>query len=278
GNAGEGRFVFGVLDRNGNSTQFTVILEYRLPAKTPADIRVWAKDWHALGTLAVGSAAYNTALQAITDRFTARGAEPLRFNGSASGQVRTNEIALASTWELREFKLGSVNGQTTLIPSPLALTPGPMPKSLPGVIGSFINENATAILAGTHTVPLAPVVKGVQLAFFQGGSALVDGTPWTGLDIQAPTSLLRHTFALNTCSGCHSFEETRTAFLHISPRSATQEAVLSGFLKGITNVRDPVDGVTLRNFNDLQRRQVDMNTTLLACPAPAGTTTTLTAA
>lgn len=282
GHAGEGRFVYGVLRPDGTPSSFTFILEYRLPAKTPADIRVWARDWHALGTMAIGSAAYNTALQAITDRFTSRGAAPTRFNGSAIGQVRTNEIALSGTWELRQFELGAgTAGISTLVPSPVAMTPGDVFKTtLQGFVAGFINDNATAILANNYTVPLAPTISGVKVSFFQGGSALVTNTPWDGPEIQAPTSQLRHTFALNTCNGCHSAAETGTGFLHIGTRSAGTASTLSRFLTGITNVRDPVDGVTLRSFNDLQRRQVDMNTALLVCPAPAtaSTTTTLSAA
>jgi hypothetical protein len=276
GDAGEGRFVYGVLNPDGTPSQFTIILEYRLPAKTAADTRIWARDWHALRTQTLGSAAYNTALQAITDRFTTRGAFPARANGSAIGQVRTNERAMSGVWELRQFELGLNGTASTLIPSPVAMTPAETFKNLEGIVGNFINENAAAIQAFTHTVPLAPKINGVQLSFFQGGSSLVGNTPWNGEDIQAPTSLLRHIFALNTCNGCHS-SETGTTFLHISPRAAGTESVLSGFLKSINNVRDPVDNVTLRSFNDLQRRQVDMNTRLLTCPAP-GALTPLTGA
>ena len=39
GSAGEGRFVFGVLDGNGNPLEFTLILEYRLPGTTDADVK-----------------------------------------------------------------------------------------------------------------------------------------------------------------------------------------------------------------------------------------------
>lgn len=285
GDAGEGRFIFGVLNKDGVATSFTVIMEYKLPAQTPADIRVWARDWHALGNLAVGTPAYNAALQSITDRFASRGAAPKRFNGSAISQVRTNEIALGSPWELRQFELNAnpTTGATNLIPSPIAMTPGNVFKSLTGFLTPFINEHAASILDGTYTIPLTTTINGnLQLAFFQGASALNDSTPWNAQDIVAPTSLLRHTLAVNTCNGCHSFNETGTGFLHVSTRSATTESRLSGFLKGITGVRDPVDGVTLRNFNDLARRQVDMNTVLLTCPAPvtaaAATTTTLSTA
>ena len=105
GNAGEGRFVFGVLDAAGNPMQFTVILEYKLPAANAAAVQTWANDWHALGALALGSAAYRTKLQQITHKFSKRGAFPGRPNDSAISQVRSNEIALAFPWELRELHL-----------------------------------------------------------------------------------------------------------------------------------------------------------------------------
>ena len=69
GNAGEGRFVFGVLDANGFPLQFTVILEYHLPATTQANVLDWASSWHALGSHPFPSEEYNVALQALTARF-----------------------------------------------------------------------------------------------------------------------------------------------------------------------------------------------------------------
>src|SRR5262249_22667447 len=70
GSAGEGRFVFGVLDpATQTPLQFTVILEYNLPATTVEDVVRWATDFHNLSNFPLGSAQYNAALQAITDRF-----------------------------------------------------------------------------------------------------------------------------------------------------------------------------------------------------------------
>ena len=121
---------------------------------TAADIRLWGRDWHALGTKTLPSEPYNAALQAITDRFTMRGAAPGRFNGNAINQVRTNEIALASPWQLRQFQLGAnpanlatpdnPAGATRLLPAPIALTPD-ISFNGTAVLTSYINANATAI-------------------------------------------------------------------------------------------------------------------------------------
>ena len=105
--AGEARFVFGVLNSFGNPTSFTTIFEYGLDVDDCADIQAWAQAAHALGSLSFGPD-YNAALQSITDQYTSIGASPNKLNGSAINQVRTNEIALASPWELREFRLKKI--------------------------------------------------------------------------------------------------------------------------------------------------------------------------
>jgi hypothetical protein len=94
--AGEGRFVFGVLGPTGSPLPFTVILEYELPAKTPAEVRAWAKAFHFLGTLALGSAQYNQTLAQITAHFAGKDACKDKPNGSCINQVRTNEVTLAA--------------------------------------------------------------------------------------------------------------------------------------------------------------------------------------
>ena len=106
--AGEARFVYNLLDGNGNTTQFNVIFEYGLDAADCAAVQSWADLWHGLGSHTFGPD-YNAALQAVTDRFATIGASPAKPNGSAINQVRTNEVQLvlpgSTLWELREFKL-----------------------------------------------------------------------------------------------------------------------------------------------------------------------------
>ena len=251
GNAGEGRFVFGVLDQFGNQQQFTMIFEFKLPATTAQDVLDWANRWHALDTLPFPSAAYNTALQAITDRFTGRNAMPSKTNGSALAQFRTNEIALSFEWQFREFHLSPTTGR--LVPAELALTPD-LGFNFTSVLADYINQNQTAILAETHVVP--ETFEGQP---FEVGSVVNNLNGWDapGVDPEA-----RHRFSRNTCNGCHSARETGVTFLQLNPRDPGQQSALSGFLTG-TTVFDFITG-EIRSFNDLHRRNVDLHA--LICP------------
>jgi hypothetical protein len=255
GHAGEGRFVFGVVDELGFQTQFTIILEYRLPAATEADVLAWANRWHALGSLPFPSEQYNAALQAITTGFAGRNAAPGRPNGSSLGQLRTNEIALDAPWELREFTLSATDG--LLHPATVKLTPDLSFDRTP-TLASFINQNEAEILVERHTVP--DTFAGVP---FLAGSSLNNLTAWTAPGIN--NNEARHKFSLNTCNGCHGTEETGTRFLHINPRDPGTVAQLSGFLTGIT-VPDPVTGVP-RTLNDLGRRNQDLKALVCATTA-----------
>ena len=254
GNAGEGRFVFGVLDANGFPLQFTVILEYHLPATTQANVLDWASSWHALGSHPFPSEEYNVALQALTARFAGRNAAPGLVNGSALSQLRTNEIAISSPWELREFTLSAATG--FLREDTIKLTPDLGFDGTPA-LANFINANESAIIAEQHTVPLT-----FQGAPFLGGAVFNNLTAWRAPGIN--NNEARHHFSLNTCNGCHSSEETGTGFLQVNPRFPGSEAQLSGFLTGIT-VSDPVTFAP-RTFNDLARRKSDL--TQLACAPP----------
>lgn len=257
GSAGEGRFVFGVLDPAGNPLQFTVIFEYSLPAKTDAEVRAWADAWHGLAAQPVGSAAFNQALEAITNKFAGPNAAPGRPNGSAINQVRSNEIALAAPWELREFHL---NAAGQLAQAPTAQTTD-LTINNSATLANFINSNTPALLAGTH------VVTPSLLA----GSALTNpGHFWTAPGITNPEARFR--FSINTCNGCHA-GETGTRFLHVSPRAAGTVAALSTFLTGETQL-DPVT-LQSRTFNDLQTRASSLGEVL--CAAVAAPTVTVTA-
>src|SRR6202035_4368181 len=122
--AGEGRFVFNLLDANGQVTPFNVILEYGLDALSCADVLNWAQIYHSLGSISFGPN-FSAALQTITDRFTAINASPGKPNGSAVNQVRTNEIFFSdSVWEQREFHLSTAGGSPRpLLETTVALTP-----------------------------------------------------------------------------------------------------------------------------------------------------------
>src|SRR5262249_44951934 len=85
-NAGEGHIVFGLVDPNGCANRSaTVIFEYELVARSQADVASWVAAWHALGSSSLGSEAYNSALQAITERFASG-------SGSRLARLRTNAL------------------------------------------------------------------------------------------------------------------------------------------------------------------------------------------
>ncbi|HEU4726404.1 MAG TPA: LamG domain-containing protein [Kofleriaceae bacterium] len=254
GDGGEGRFVFAFNGPGGFPLQATMIFEYKLPAATEQDVLGWAQAFHALGAMSFGES-YNAALQAVTDRFAGRGARPGHPNGSAINAVRTNEIAFSSPWELRQFGLSPATG--LLEPQAVDLTTD-LRFNNSTTLASFINANQAQIIAETHTVPA--VLDGQP---FQAGTIFNDLTTWfaPGVDPEA-----RHHFALNTCNGCHSGQETGVGFLQISPRSPGSPAQLSGFLTG-TTIPDPVT-LQPREFNDLRRRRLDLQS--IVCPTPAG--------
>jgi hypothetical protein len=235
----------------------TMIFEYKLPASSDADVLSWANSWHALAALPFPSESYNVALQAITDRFSGRGARPDHPNGNAINAVRTNELAFGGgqPWQLREFVLSPATGR--LVPATIKLTPDISFKNT-ATLATFINANQTAILADAHTVP-----DSFQGAPFLGAAVFNDLTAWFAPGVDSET---RHHFSVNTCNGCHSGAETGTTFLQITPRSPGSEATLSGFLIG-TTVPDPLTGQP-RTFNDLHRRAVDLKS-IVCTSAPA---------
>lgn len=264
--AGELRFVFAAVDKQGGGCsigRFLVIFEYGVPKTRCADVKTWAQQWANLSLIALGSAAFNPALQALTQQVVLRNTVPTKPNGNAINQIRTNEIMLASPWELREFRLLPTSvpllGETTTV-----LTPGD-PRNNTATLANFINANTAAILAGTYTVPLT------WLGNFLGANPRVPVPATTFWNAPGINLVARHKFSLNTCNGCHA-REVNTTFTHINEFGG-----LSPFLSGSINVTDPVSGV-IRNFNEMLMRQTHLSSVasqsclLRAMDAPAALT------
>ncbi|HZB46733.1 MAG TPA: choice-of-anchor X domain-containing protein [Pyrinomonadaceae bacterium] len=293
GSAGEGRFVFGVIDRRPTGKidpytgqpqtdcrpmQFTVIFEYGID-RTGCAIRDWGRQWFNLRHFALGSAAYNAALQAITDQFTRANAAPHKPNRSALNQLRTNEVELLlnpptnPVWELREFRIGGDPGVNPgqLEMATVKLTPDLTHNRTP-LLTSFVNLNTPLILIEKHDVPLT--FMGVN---FLGGSSLAPRNPALPVDVNThwnnpqngpfiTNREARHKFSLNTCNACHT-GETNTVFTHIKPVAFGTPAGLSGFMNGIDpntgarpfKVVDPADGNPTRKFNEFRRRAIDLD-------------------
>ncbi len=283
--AGEGRFVFGVVDRNNNGgcskMEFTVILEYGVPIAQCTSIRSYAQQWQGLNGLTLGSAAFNPALQAITDQFTVAGAGGNKPNGSAINQVRTNEIALSrgyrgdlaidaspaelgraaaipvgQPWELREFHLRADNMLHIVSTKD---TPHHTWNNTP-LLASFINSGITSV---PTTYLGQPFLTGSTLNF-----SVADSAVWNAPGVATAD---RHRMSLNTCNACHG-GETRdntgspdTRFVHITTRNAGAVSGLSKFLVGNGTLSapssfskaDPIlqPQTLFRPFGDLERRQ-----------------------
>lgn len=261
GTAGEGRFVFGVIRRNSNGScsvfPFTVILEYGIPINGCVNIRSYARQWGALGSLTLGSSVYNSQLQVITDRFTAANAAPGKPNGSAINQVRTNEF-LQTPWELREFAIP--RGSNQLRMTTAKQTPHhSLNNSI--ALGDYIFDNSPFILAGTYRLP---ELYGTQ-------RMLTGAVPNPNNGMGLPTLFWngpgagndeRNKFSLNTCNACHGKETETNNFLHITNRSSGTQSQLSKFLVGTGTLAapstftmaDPFSG-SPRTYGDLVDRQ-----------------------
>jgi hypothetical protein len=185
-----------------------------------------------------------------------RNKAPGKPNGSALNQLRTNEIAIGSPWELRQFNL--TTPLSFLHETPVFQTPDVRFNALdPGFGGSTLLDTwITSTPPGT-TVPLS--FLGTP---FLGGAAPVTGNNvnyiWDTSTLSCAWVSERQQFSLNTCNSCHA-GETKTPFTHINPTTPLgSPAALSGFLTGIT-VPDPRGcGAPATTFNDLARRQSDL--------------------
>lgn len=221
GQAGEGRFVFGVLGPGGEKLQFTVILEYRLPLTATLTQNAWALKWHSLADQTLGTPAFNAALQTVTDSFSSDAVSGF-VNGSPINQVRTNEIALEDPWELREFRL---NASGQLVQVTVKQTPVFALDNSPA-LQNWVIANQDAILAGTHVVP--DLFPGTSTPFLGGTARMPLGFSWLRQS-RVPTDV-RAQFSLNTCNGCHS-GDTGTMFLHVNPRDSRSPTQFSKFME-----------------------------------------------
>lgn len=248
-NAGEGRFIFGLMGELCEPQQFTIIFEYGVRRNGCAEVKAWAKQWFDLSALEIGSAEYNAALENITEQFTKAGAEPSKPNASALNRIRTNEIRLGPLWELREFKL-SPQGQLQQVV--VAQTPD-ITFNGSQLLADYINENEAELVAEKDVLPLT-----FQGQSFLAGSSIVANSVWNSTAGSGIANRqARHMFSLQTCNGCH-LGETETAFQHVLPAFFKTEAQLSRFLTGF-DLTDPADGAPIRHFGDLERRALDLD-------------------
>ncbi|HVZ98031.1 MAG TPA: choice-of-anchor X domain-containing protein [Chitinophagaceae bacterium] len=285
GNAGEGRFVFSAIDANCQplSPGFLVIFEYGVNKTTCASIHAYAQEWIDLASLPFPSAAYNDALQHITDQFALAGTNPGKPNGSSLDQLRTNEVSLAAPWELREFQIDATSHQLTnvttkrepQIPFNSVNAFGIANTTDIEAFGDFANANERDIINDKMDLP---ATVGTGNLPFIAGKARVPNPPaelayhWDATEPSGTGHITNDTvrfhISLNTCSGCHG-GETETAFKQIDPLGSTS-ATLSKFLTGDPPFsstpflvpdragRPSASAPIQWPFNDLERRGRDL--------------------
>lgn len=292
-NPGEGRLVFTAIQCSGETLSIfgsarrplQVIFEYGLPHKTCNDLLAFAKEWVALSGMVLGSPAYNNALEKITNQFVLKNTSPTKPNGSSLNQVRTNDFVLGSPWELREFNIDKTSHlliNVTTKQEPQLRFNKQHPLQVPAdvtTMAKYVNTNTAAIEANTYSVP---EIEGGK-HFLAGKAHTLNPTTyhWNGTTSAGPEFITsdsaRFVFSLNTCSGCHGGEANTGNFMHVGPGGTTGvPAVLSRFLTGappmsaspfiITDrAQRPVPPGKAREFNDLERRKIDLED-FVSCP------------
>lgn len=192
------------------------------------DVNRWSNEWHLLGSFPctnnTNCERYRDALASLTNQFTRRGVSPEKPNGSALSEIRTNEVALGTTWELREFLYVEDSGRPRLIPSTVNRTPHHSLNNQSELI-DWARANESDILAEKHVVP-KPLLGGSAFASIASEFKwLLNGVP----------EEVRFKFSKNTCNGCHREERDKIIaiddFYHISPLRAAGTSRLSPFLR-----------------------------------------------
>ncbi|HEX7186157.1 MAG TPA: choice-of-anchor X domain-containing protein [Thermoanaerobaculia bacterium] len=212
---------------------FTVIFEYRVPKAGCQNVRSWAQQWRLLQNWLPTSTTYRNHLQSLTQQVVMANANPARPNGSALGQLRTNEVALNGPWELREFRLTQfpfslLNSNT--VEDTIRNDPGSdfnNDTNGTGLLLSWIRNNIRPILVANGneaTIPLVPLFFQGQ-TFLAGDSRVPENDPnyitfhWSDPNLNfgdIKENWARHRVSRAACDGCHR-RETFTHFTHINP-------------------------------------------------------------
>jgi hypothetical protein len=192
GGGGELRFVYTAVDLGtAGALPMTVIVEIPYPKTRSA--HDWAAAWHALGALPFG-AEYDDALEALTRSVT-------DVVDARTIRVRTNESALGSGWELREFAASGAGAleQVTIDSTPRADLDGS------STLASWVSDNASVVATGAWVLPSA----------MRAGAAPIPSAGFRWHVTGAPPDLAT-TFSAGTCNGCHGGETSALPFQHLS--------------------------------------------------------------
>jgi hypothetical protein len=267
-NAGEGRFVFGLLlplggSGKGGFNSMTMIFEYKLPfTATLNTAQKWAAKWHELDALdpATSPDAFNSKLQEITDVITARGAMPSQPNGSAISQIRANEIALGPVWELREFNMGS-NGLMAAATTKNSPNHGTINNST--ALANFLNQTPALNVNDTSFFSVNMPTSFGGSPFLGGKAQETPSDAWISGSETQDNSVRVDNLGLLTCNGCHLNNKPPgdIAFYQVSPTASTFNPNTglndgTGRLSQFMLAGDPAKGA--RRPAELTRRSQDM--------------------
>ena len=212
--AGEGRFIFGVLDSEGRplapiggsaATGMTLIFEYALPAMRTRDIERWAEGWVELSEYDLDDPDdledYLDDLEDLTGGFADGGTSGSlgrfnrrRPNESSLNQIRSNDIALSAPWELREWVIDASTG--LLRPETVAGTPDFLQLNGTEAFRNLVNNNEAAIMDGTFILPnhmesphspSGPFAVGVPVSFINAGLNAMGDQPFSGAGGTTPS-------------------------------------------------------------------------------------------
>ncbi len=262
GNAGELRFVFALEDANCNPLPMLVIFEYgNLPVKC-GEIQHLARRWVDLASHPIGSVAYNTVLEDLTNAVVNANAAPHKVNGSALNQLRTNDFVFARPWQLREFIL---HKKTSMLePETVKRTPDIAHENVPFMragLAFAIDNNLPSIWPNPPpSMPNMLTGSFDPLEFPTGFfiRAMASDIPHPGFcftpKLAGNTAIsgndARFEYSSNTCAGCHGGDLNANGdFTHID-----EHGNLSQFLSGPMTALDCTNGGITRNFDEPKRR------------------------
>jgi len=262
--AGEGRFIFGLEQPNsGFLNSMTMVFEYKLPfTATLNTAPKWAAEWHLLDSIdpATSPDAFNNQLQEITDIITARGAMPSQPNGSAISQIRSNEIALGSVWELREFDM---NSSGLMTPATTKNSPNHGTINNSTALANFLNQTPALDVNDTSFLSITMPTSFGGSPFLGGNAQETGNDAWSSGSETQTNSVRVDNFGLLTCNGCHLLNKPQNdlPFYQVSPTNSTVNPGTgindgTGRLSQFMLVGDPNKGA--RRPAELTRRSVDM--------------------
>src|SRR5260370_10394892 len=177
----------------------TLIVEYKVPFVAGLETAAkWADRWHELDAIdpATSAALFNNKLQAITDIVTAH------TSGTPAARIRTNEIAIGSPWELREFNFGPSG---FMVPATTKNSPNHGTINDSPALLDFIAKNpllGTTSDTSFFSVDMPAIFEGGS--FFGGRSLENFGeSRWTLGNGETQDNPVRiDNFGLLTCNGC----------------------------------------------------------------------------